>query len=62
MNKRRATFLSLFAVAVVLLALNPIFSREPRAVAQNEGGVVERLLALRQALDEEVATLAAGGP
>ena len=40
MNKRRRTFLGLFAVAFVLLALNPIFSREPRAVAQREGGVL----------------------
>ena len=38
MNKRRATILSLFAVVLLLLALTPMFSHEPRAVAQSEGG------------------------
>ncbi len=40
MNKRRRTILRLIAVALVLLALNSMFSHEPRAVAQSEGGVV----------------------
>ncbi len=40
MNKRRKTFVSFFAVAIVLLALRSMFSHEPRAVAQSEGGAV----------------------
>ena len=40
MNKSRKTFVSLFAVAIVLLALRSIFSHEPRAAAQSEGGAV----------------------
>ncbi len=40
MNKRQTTFFSLFAVALVLLALNTMFSHEPRAVAQSEGGAL----------------------
>ncbi len=40
MNKRRRTFLSLFAVALVLSAPNLIFSHEPLAVAQSEGAAV----------------------
>ena len=38
MNKRQTTFFSLFAVALVLPALYPMFSHEPRAVAQSERG------------------------
>ena len=37
MNKRQRTVFSLFAVALVLLALNTMFSHGPRAVAQSEG-------------------------
>ncbi len=40
MNKRHGTIFSLFAVALVLLALNTMFSHEPRAVAQSEGGAL----------------------
>ncbi len=40
MNKGQRTIFSLFALALVLPALRPMFSHEPRAVAQSEGGVL----------------------
>ena len=40
MNKRQRTIFSLFAVALVLLALSPMFGHEPRAVAQSQGGML----------------------
>ncbi len=40
MNKRHGMIFSLFAITLVLLALNPMFNYEPRAVAQSEGGVL----------------------
>ncbi len=40
MNRRRATFLTLVAVALVLLAPNSMFSHEPRAAAQGEVAAV----------------------
>ena len=39
MNKGQGTILSIFAVALVLWGL-PMFSHEPRAVAQSEGGAL----------------------
>ena len=40
MNKRQRTLFSLFAAALVLLALFPMSGHEPRAAAQSEGGVL----------------------
>ena len=40
MNSRRVPFASLFAVAIVLLALRSMVSDEPRAVAQSAGAAV----------------------
>ena len=40
MNKRQTTLFSLFAAALVLLALFPMSGHEPRAAAQSEGGVL----------------------